>query len=232
MSTALAAGQALQNHQMHDTIRLPTIRSSGNSLCARVLAAIVVACLSPLLRADIAKVPAPAGGEASPRQLVPVPSPTPWITIAKETSVVTGPVGPNGYVDYLAALDKAIGDGVTIDNNAAVLLVKAIELWSLSGADKLEFFRRLGIKPPPPAVGRFKDASELPAERGGPSENGIVSSVSWSLHSTLVATTKDSGECAFDNIAGLCQHQNAMRPAVPESSEVTLLESGRAVRMW
>jgi len=167
---------------MRDTIQCPNVRSCRRLASAGVLAVIVVVCLGPrpLLRADIAKVPAPAGGEASPRQLVPVPSPTPWITIAKETSVVTGPVGPNGYVDYLAALNKAIGDGVTIDNNAAVLLVKAIELWSLSGADKVEFFRKLGIKPPPPAAGRFKDATEVLAERVGPSENGIVSSVPWS----------------------------------------------------
>ena len=140
---------------------------------------IVVVCLGPrpVSRADIAKVPAPARAKAPPTQLIPAPRPTPWITIGNETSVVTGPVGPNGYVDYLAALNKAISDGVTVDNNAAVLLVRAIEISSLNGADQAEFFNRLGIKPPPPAAGRFKEVSDL---TGNPSDNGLVSSVPWS----------------------------------------------------
>ncbi len=132
---------------------------------------------SPRVESRYRKSPRAGQGQSTSNTTHPCSAPTPWITIGNETSVVTGPVGPNGYVDYLAALNKAISDGVNVDNNAAVLLVRAIEISSLNGADQAESFNRLGIKPPPPAAGRFKEVSDL---TGNPSDNGLVSSVPWS----------------------------------------------------
>jgi len=48
------------------------------------------------------------------------------ITIAKDTTVVGGPLLPDGTVDYITALNARIGRGVTADNDAAIPLLKAL----------------------------------------------------------------------------------------------------------
>src|SRR5438094_5975588 len=47
-------------------------------------------------------------------------------TIGKETTYVTGPLDKDGYIDYAAALNERLGRGVTPENNACVLLWKAL----------------------------------------------------------------------------------------------------------
>src|SRR5215467_16284740 len=55
----------------------------------------------------------------------PTERPKPKITISKETTYLTEPLRPDGYPDYVAALNQRMSEGVTPDNNAAVLLMKA-----------------------------------------------------------------------------------------------------------
>jgi hypothetical protein len=71
-----------------------------------------------------------------------------WFTISKETTYVTRPLDKDGYVDYLAALNEAASEGVTVDNNAAVLLAPAMDLSMLSDPDRVRFFKMLGIAAP------------------------------------------------------------------------------------
>ena len=81
-----------------------------------------------------------------------------WFTISKETTYVTRPLDQDGYVDYLAALNEAASEGVTVENNAAVLLAPAMDLSMLSEPDRVRFFKMLGIATPaksPVAVGLF-----------------------------------------------------------------------------
>ena len=47
------------------------------------------------------------------------------VTISKGTTYLTSPLRPDGYVDYVAAVNARYGQGVTPENNAAVLLWKA-----------------------------------------------------------------------------------------------------------
>ena len=47
------------------------------------------------------------------------------ISVAKDTTFVSGPVDASGYVDYFAAANAEFSTGVTKENNAAVLLLKA-----------------------------------------------------------------------------------------------------------
>ncbi len=51
--------------------------------------------------------------------------PKPKITISKETTFITEPVGEDGYVDYQAALNARLSKGVTPENNSALLMLKA-----------------------------------------------------------------------------------------------------------
>ena len=49
----------------------------------------------------------------------------PKITVSRETTFLTGPLRPDGHVDYLAATNAYCSKGVTPENNAVVLLVQA-----------------------------------------------------------------------------------------------------------
>jgi hypothetical protein len=71
------------------------------------------------------------------------------VTISKETTVVTGPLDEEGYVDFLAAVNKRQSDGVTPETNAAVLLRKALGLLEVKGNQQYrdEYDRMLGIDP-------------------------------------------------------------------------------------
>lgn len=47
-------------------------------------------------------------------------------TLSKETTLVTGPVRPDGTIDYVAALNERASKGVTPENNGAIPFLKAI----------------------------------------------------------------------------------------------------------
>jgi hypothetical protein len=70
-------------------------------------------------------------------------------TVGKETTYITGPLDKDGYVDYAAALNERLRKGVTPENNANVLLWKALGPPSVGEKFSVEFFRRLGIPAPP-----------------------------------------------------------------------------------
>ncbi len=100
---------------------------------AAVLLAIGVVILIP--RQDVAEAPDPGSSGV--------------IRVSKETTRISGPLKKNGNVDYLAAINKEKSRGVTSANNAGV------PIWQAFGRQELvpelvdEFFRRLGMTPPP-----------------------------------------------------------------------------------
>ena len=67
-------------------------------------------------------------------------------TVGKDTTYVTGPRDKDGYIDYSAALNKRLGQGVTPANNAVVLIWKAVGPRP-EGSKGMppEFFKLLGI---------------------------------------------------------------------------------------
>jgi hypothetical protein len=106
--------------------------------------------------------------------------PTPWITVGKDTTYVTYPVDEDGYVDYVAALNASASEGVTVENNAAVLLVRAMSLIYLRGADREQFYKLLGVAPTPMTEVRFSENDDLGDERGVQFGATIDSMVPWS----------------------------------------------------
>lgn len=71
--------------------------------------------------------------------------PDPPIRISKETTYITEPIGADGMVDYFAAIRQTQKEGVTPENNAAVLLWQAIGPWMIDLKDRPAFFKELGI---------------------------------------------------------------------------------------
>ncbi|MEX0702911.1 MAG: hypothetical protein WD069_12515, partial [Planctomycetales bacterium] len=70
-------------------------------------------------------------------------------TISEGTTHITEPLRADGAPDYAAALEAAAREGVTPENNAAVLYIKAIGPGELAVEYRGPFFRSLGIEPVP-----------------------------------------------------------------------------------
>lgn len=70
-------------------------------------------------------------------------------TIGRETTFATGPLDKAGYVDYAAALNERLGNGVTAANNANVLLWKALGPHPEGRTVPAEYFKLMGIESPP-----------------------------------------------------------------------------------
>ena len=67
------------------------------------------------------------------------------LTISRETTYITKPLGKHGYVDYLAALNERARDGVTPENNAVVPFLKAMGLDEVAPNRRDEYCRMLGV---------------------------------------------------------------------------------------
>jgi hypothetical protein len=78
-------------------------------------------------------------------------------TISKETTYVTEPVDKDGYIDYARALNQRLRQGVTPQNNANVLLWKAIGPKPAYKLMPAEFFQELGMQVPPEKGNYFID---------------------------------------------------------------------------
>lgn len=121
-------------------------------------------------------------------RLVTVLFATPAIRISPETTVVDGPLAPDGFVDYFAVINDRMSAGVTPENNAAIPLVQALGPAALEGAaDEIHF--RLEI--PLPAV----DVQYLVSSTGfgqAPAEPGTMGTVDASFDQTMSrAWTRD-----------------------------------------
>ena len=103
-------------------------------------------------------------------------------TISKETTYLTEPLRADGAVDYIAALNQRCSKGVTPENNAAVLLWKAVGPEEIDPEDRDKFYRMLGIPPLPEKgdyfvefgsylAGQKKDANPPDAKPGAAEED-------------------------------------------------------------
>ncbi len=70
-------------------------------------------------------------------------------TVSPETTHVTGPLDREGYIDYVAALNDRLRNGVTPNRNANVLIWQALGPRPEGAPMHGEYFKWLGIEPPP-----------------------------------------------------------------------------------
>ena len=108
--------------------------------------------LSALVLAQPALPDPPAGNQPpTVRQAAAPPAKRPKIpvTISKATTYITEPLRPDGYPDYLAAVDRRASRGVTPENNFVVLFRKAVGPGDVPPTVRRAYFKRLGISPLP-----------------------------------------------------------------------------------
>ena len=90
----------------------------------------------------------PSGGDGSTE---PPPSPVgpAKITVSKETTWVVAPINDRGRVDFIAAVNKLAGDGVTPEQNVVVPLVKILGSGRENAEEHARFVQLLGIPEAP-----------------------------------------------------------------------------------
>jgi hypothetical protein len=87
------------------------------------------------------------------------------LNVSPQTTGAGVPLRPDGYPDYLAALNERMSQGVTPENNAAVLLVRTVGVQELPPALRGEFLKRMGLPEalePPSFVTWEKYARRIP----------------------------------------------------------------------
>ncbi|MFO1093257.1 MAG: hypothetical protein U0992_08070 [Planctomycetaceae bacterium] len=92
------------------------------------------------------------------------------ITIGPETTVISEPLTPEGFVDFAAAVNARCGAGVTSENNAAVLLLQAFGPGVIEAEQRERYFELLGIAPLPEAGAYFVDEAEFLRDKGLPQD--------------------------------------------------------------
>ena len=83
------------------------------------------------------------------------------VTISKETTYITEPLRPDGYPDYVAALNRRQSDGVTPENNAVVPFFRAMGPGMVGQKYRDQYCRMLGIAPPPEKGKYFVDVTHV-----------------------------------------------------------------------
>jgi hypothetical protein len=76
-------------------------------------------------------------------------NPVPKIPVGKETTIVTGPLTKEGYIDYETVVNERLSQGVTPETNANVLIWKLLGPRPEGRNMPAEFYKWLGIQEPP-----------------------------------------------------------------------------------
>ena len=85
------------------------------------------------------------------------PDVPPRITIAKDITRITSPLRKDGYPDYVGALEAALREGMTPENNFTVELLAVVGPSEINEDVRDEYFRRLG-SPVLPAEGDYYES--------------------------------------------------------------------------
>lgn len=144
------------------------------------------------------------------------------ITIAASTTHITSPIAANGYPDYLAALNHSAARGVTVDNNAALLIASIIGSDLLNEADRAQFYRELGATLPETSQWQFIDYREwtrrqAPKASAAGGEDARNEASLWEEHERALRAPWSAVQCP--RVAGwLTANERALRVAVEASS--------------
>ena len=73
------------------------------------------------------------------------PAPPVTLKVSRETTFLTGPLNPDGTVNYVAARNARLGKGVTPKNNAAIPIIRALGPDGVSGDTRDAVLAQLGL---------------------------------------------------------------------------------------
>lgn len=162
------------------------------------------------------------------------PDGPPPYAISKETTYITEPLRPDGAVDYVAALNARLSEGVTPDNNAAVLLLEVMGSGVVEPEIREEVYALLGVPVPESTAGALESYSDF-LSRQRPSLN---EKERWNLHLEtfhesygepwkrdqfpLVAQWLEKNEQAIDLIVEASDRSRLYFPVVQDNDDAGL----------
>lgn len=112
----------------------------------------------------------------------------PLITPSKATTIVTGPLDADGYVDFVAALNQQLGAGVSPDENAAIPILRAMGPCEGNSVVTNLVLKELGQPPWQPGdldfqsmgdIGRARYGDNNPAAQAFYDQQGPAGSRPW-----------------------------------------------------
>ncbi len=93
--------------------------------------------------------------------------PKPKFTLGKDTTYITEPLDKDGYVDYETALNERLRGTITPETNAVVLLMQAIGPKPEGKELHADWWKWLGVKPPPAEGTYFVSLDEYRRKKEG-----------------------------------------------------------------
>ena len=84
--------------------------------------------------------------------------------VGKETTFVTGPLDKDGFIDYPVAFNAQLSQSVTPENNANVLIMRALGPRPLGHAMTPGYYEAMGISSPPEDGTYFVDRKRFQAD--------------------------------------------------------------------
>jgi hypothetical protein len=111
--------------------------------------------------AQDARPGAPATAKSAQKKASSQSTQKPPLVIGPDTTRISGPLRPDGYPDYFAALDHHVRSGVSPADNAAALLIQAFGLDLVPPEISADYFTSFGIKPLPPVGDYFVRHDEM-----------------------------------------------------------------------
>jgi RNA polymerase sigma factor (sigma-70 family) len=122
----------------------------------------------------------------------------PAFTIGKETTHVVGPLDKTGRIDYETALNERLREGVTPDNNANVLLFKAIGPHPDDAKPPASFFAWMKVPAPPEKGDYFRSIYQIARARPKEDAAKLIEKFNEQIEKVMVRswTAKDYPEVA------------------------------------
>lgn len=139
------------------------------------------------------------------------------IELGLETTVVTEPRTPDGFVDFAGAINARAGAGVTPENNAVVLLVQAYGPSEIAPAERTRYFELLGMAPLPESGQYLIDDREFLLKQGEP-EDGLPARLEQFGNDTGAATTRPWSDTEFPALAEFLKANDAPLQRVIEAT--------------
>lgn len=145
------------------------------------------------------------------------------ITIGKDTTFFTEPVNDEGYINYVAALDRKLREGVTAENNANVPIRLMLGERELSDRLKGQYYALLGIPVPEDPQSRLVSQSDVLAEFGRDriDELGEVMRNPWvEADSDIAASWINRNTNVFAEIRAAVARPHWYSPALPQDGRM------------
>jgi hypothetical protein len=157
----------------------------------------------------------------APAQALPAPADKPRVTASFETTVLLEPLRPDGCVDYVAVLNQRMSKGVTLENNAAIPLLRVTGS-KILGKHAERYCEMLGI-PLVPQEGVIKPTEfevpqgQLELRETRRNEFDFVISHPWKASEyPVLARWLNQHESQLDSIAQAAEKSHFYTPLIPE----------------